>query len=189
MKEHKNKFTESINNSIGSFDKSIMKGELLDDNDPYGDIFFLEGKEEELIEYEEPEGSPDHEGINDPSTSELGDKYLGLTFPTNKGGKVQEGTVLRRKRKADGSLIGTENNNPILDTRIYEIGFEDGSTHDLSTNTIIENIYESVDDTGHHFTLLKSIVDIRKDSNAIKMEDGMIVSENGIKKKVITTKG
>ena len=62
----------------------------MDDNDPYGDIFFLEGKEEELIEYEEPEGSPDHEGINDPSTSELGDKYHGLIFPTNKGGKVQE---------------------------------------------------------------------------------------------------
>ena len=76
-----------------------------------------------------------------------------------------------------------------MDTRIYETGFEDGSTHDLSTNTIIENIYESVDDTGHHFTLLKSIVDIRKDSNAIEMEDGMIISKNGIKKRVITTKG
>ena len=96
---------------------------------------------------------------------------------------------MRRKRKADGSLIGTENNNPILDTRIYEIGFEDGSSHDLSTNTIIENIYESVDDTRHHFTLLKSIADIRKDSNSIEMEDGMVISKNGIKKRVITTKG
>jgi len=45
-----------------------------------------------------------------------------------KGGEMSYGTVKNRKQKLDGDLMGRSNVNPILDTSIYEVEFDDGST-------------------------------------------------------------
>ena len=44
------------------------------------------------------------------------DKYIGLKVTLPHQGEMLEGTVTERLKNADGSLIGTANDNPILDT-------------------------------------------------------------------------
>ena len=57
------------------------------------------------------------------------DKYMNaeVILPRD-GERFQSARVVRRATEPDGSAIGTSNNNPILDTRIYEVMFNDGST-------------------------------------------------------------
>ncbi len=41
----------------------------------------------------------------------------------------------------EGRLIGTFNDNPLLNTLLYECEFEDGTTRAYSANTIASNIF------------------------------------------------
>eukprot|EP00546_Thalassionema_frauenfeldii_P011116 CAMPEP_0178911100 /NCGR_PEP_ID=MMETSP0786-20121207/9490_1 /TAXON_ID=186022 /ORGANISM="Thalassionema frauenfeldii, Strain CCMP 1798" /LENGTH=89 /DNA_ID=CAMNT_0020583475 /DNA_START=46 /DNA_END=312 /DNA_ORIENTATION=+ len=71
--------------------------------------------------------------------------------------------VTKRLRDHRGNPIGTAHDNPILDTRMYEVEFFDGSKQALSANVIAENLFASVDEEGHRHLLLDSIVGFRKD--------------------------
>ena len=67
-------------------------------------------------------------------------------------GEMQQATVKRRKKNDDGTLRGTSNDNPLLDTREYEVEFEDGSYSEYSANVLAENLYNHVDDDGNSHT-------------------------------------
>jgi hypothetical protein len=54
---------------------------------------------------------------------------------------VQFGRVVKRLRDKDGLPIGTANDNPILDTRMYEVEFQDGYRASLAANAITENLF------------------------------------------------
>jgi hypothetical protein len=41
------------------------------------------------------------------------------------------GIVKGRKRDADGNPIGKSNDNPLLDTRLYEVEFPDGNIDNM----------------------------------------------------------
>jgi hypothetical protein len=45
-------------------------------------------------------------------------------------GELQRGKVIGRKRDGDGKLIGKANKNPLLDSAIYDVEFEDGTCSD-----------------------------------------------------------
>ena len=62
------------------------------------------------------------------------------------------GTVKKRAQDASGYLIGVANNNPLLDTREYEVDV-------LFATVIAELIYAAVDEKRHVFVLLKEILD------------------------------
>ena len=98
-------------------------------------------------------------------------------------------TVLRRKRRSDGTLVGTYNKVSILDTRLYEVQYADGTLAEYQTNNLLENLYEQIDDYGNQYKLLDAIIDHRKDENTVNKENGYITSHNGVQCKVITTKG
>ena len=100
-----------------------------------------------------------------------------------------DATVLRRKRRSDGTLVGTYNKVPILDTRLYEVQYADGTLAEYQTNNLLENLYEQIDDYGNQYKLLDAIIDHRKDENAVNKENGYITSHNGVQLKVITTEG
>ena len=70
-----------------------------------------------------------------------------------------------------GNPIGTANNKPILDTRMYEVEYADGHKQALSANVIVENVFASVDKEGHRHLLLDQILDHRRISEAIAKED------------------
>ena len=97
--------------------------------------------------------------------------------------------VTKRLRDANGIPIGTANDNPMLDTRLYEVEYPDGYKASLTANAIAENLFAQVDDEGNRFVLLDSIVDHRVDGSQVQGEDAFITSPHGGKKRVETTKG
>ena len=69
------------------------------------------------------------------------------------GGTLARGRVVRRKRDREGNPIGRANANPILDTRSYEVEFEDGDVSELTANTIAESMYAMCDEDGHQILI------------------------------------
>ena len=64
------------------------------------------------------------------------------------GHTFANGRVVRRARDSGGQLVGKSHNNPILDTSVYEVEFEDGSVEKYNANIIAEHIYAQLDDDG-----------------------------------------
>jgi hypothetical protein len=97
--------------------------------------------------------------------------------------------VTKRLRDANGIPIGTANDNPILDSRIYEVEYLDGYRASLSANAIAENMFAQVDEDGNRYTILDDIVDHRVDGTEIRKDDAFITSKNGGKRRKMTTRG
>jgi hypothetical protein len=73
-------------------------------------------------------------------------------------------------------VIGTANANPLLDTSLHEVIFDDGEIKFFSANTVIaENIFEQVDDEGNLYSILDEIIDNRKTNDAIHPNDGLVI--------------
>ena len=66
------------------------------------------------------------------------DTYLNMEIALPRGGgdpeDVQFAKVTKRLRDAEGRPIGTVSNNPLLDTREYEVEFLDGHVESMSAN-------------------------------------------------------
>ena len=88
------------------------------------------------------------------------------------------------------NVVNVYNENPILDTRVYEVEFPDGATSEYSVNTISENLFAQADQEGWDTGILSEIIGVRKDENvAVPKSHGTITSQNGQERSVITTKG
>ena len=127
----------------------------------------------------------------DDYTPEIGDDtYINMevALPRSNDGPTFA-KVTKRLRDANGIPIGRAHDNPILDTRVYEVEYLDGHRASLSANTIAENIFSQVDEQGNRYTLLDSIMDHRSDGSEIKDNDAFIESPNGGKTLRKTTKG
>ena len=119
------------------------------------------------------------------------DNYLNIEIglPRGDDGTLHHATVKRRKVDDEGEPLGTPHNNPILDSRQYEVEFMDGTVEVLTANVIAENLLAQVDEEGHRQLLLDEIIDFRKDDTAVRKDDCMITTKNGIKRKAMTTRG
>jgi hypothetical protein len=58
------------------------------------------------------------------------------------------GRVVGRKHNADGSIVGSYHTDRILDTRQYEVEFDDGAREAYVYNTIAQSLYSELDDDG-----------------------------------------
>ena len=127
----------------------------------------------------------------DDYTPEVGDDtYLNMevALPRDDDGPTFA-KVTKRLRDANGLPIGTANDNPILDTRLYEVEYKDGHRVSLAANAIATNMFAQIDDEGNRFVLLDSIVDHRTDGSEIKPDDAFVKSHNGGKRRKMTSKG
>ena len=97
--------------------------------------------------------------------------------------------VIQRARDKDGKQFGTYNQNPILNTNVYEVMFPDGSTSKYAANIISKNIFSQVDEDGYRYQLLNHIMDHKSNGQAVQPEDAFTVSQNGNKVRRQTTKG
>ena len=79
--------------------------------------------------------------------------------------------------------------NPMLDTRVYEVEYLYGHKAPLAANTISENIFSQVDEEGNKFVLFDDIVDYLVDWTESMQQDALIISKNGGKRQRETTKG
>eukprot|EP00980_Cylindrotheca_fusiformis_P023568 scaffold10617_cov54-Cylindrotheca_fusiformis.AAC.1 len=108
----------------------------------------------------------------------------------DRGGEhPQLGKVTKRLKDHRGNPIGTAHSNPILDSRMYEVEYTDGSKQALSANVIAENMFATVDEEGYRHMLMDSIVDVRKSGSAIGKDDAFVSSKNGVRRRRETTKG
>ena len=83
-----------------------------------------------------------------------------------RGGTLVRGRVTERKHDHEGNTIGRANNNLLLDSREYNVQFDDGGVSELTANMIAESIYAMYDENGDHILLFDSIIDHRKHDNA-----------------------
>ena len=71
--------------------------------------------------------------------------------------KRSSGKVLGRKRDADGELIGKSSSDPLQDTGVYEVEFDDGTVEQFTANIIAELIYSKLNPDGSSVALLEEI--------------------------------
>ena len=104
-------------------------------------------------------------------------------------GNEQKGRVTKLSRGHDGEPIRVAHNNPLFDTREYDIEFTDGSIEKYAANIISENMFAQVDDEGIENIIMKDIVDHKKDHIAIPISEGKSRSYNINKIPKVTTRG
>ena len=72
-----------------------------------------------------------------------------------RGSRYARGKVIGRKRNAYGNAVVRTNGNPILDTREYCVGFDDGEVSELAENMIAESMYAACDDSGNEYLMME----------------------------------
>ena len=117
------------------------------------------------------------------------DEYvrMELMLPHEKD-ELRMGKVISRSRDEHNLPIGKKHNNPIFDTRLYDVKFNDGSIHQYSANILAENMLSQVDEEGHQYQLLDTIIDHRTDASALTHEQSKITINNK-EVPIKTTKG
>jgi hypothetical protein len=103
-------------------------------------------------------------------TPDVADNYISANLLLPLGKEMKRGRVVERKRAADGTPIGRANNNPILDTRVYTVQFDDGDVTDLSANLIAECMYSQCDPDGNQYNLLDNFVDFKTTLTALTLD-------------------
>ncbi len=66
---------------------------------------------------------------------EAGDNYINASLMLPCGNLLARGTVIGRKRNAQGDPIGNANANPIMDSCVYCVEFDDGDICKLKMPT------------------------------------------------------
>ena len=115
-------------------------------------------------------------------TPEMGDEFLNASIMLPRGSGHCRGKVVSRKRDEDGNPIGrrSDSGHLVNDTRMYLVEFPDGEVTELTANTIATTMYANCDDEGNEYLLLESILDWRKNDDALSLEQ-QVGSENGKK--------
>ena len=117
------------------------------------------------------------------------DRLIHAELNLPQGENLRNAKVVGRTQDSDGKPIGTYDDNPILNSMIYDVEFPDGEIREYSANLIAENMYAQVDANGHSHTLLDSIIDFSKDGNAVEKEDMYIYTKSGQRRERKTTQG
>ena len=133
---------------------------------------------------EESQALPDVDDITDY------DLYINAEVMVPKDGKhMQAAKVIRQAKNKFGKTYGTYNQNPILNTKVYDVMFPDGSVSQYAANVIAENIYAQIDEEGHRYQIMDYILDHRKDGRAVPASEAYVIGKNGNKVRKQTTKG
>jgi hypothetical protein len=88
------------------------------------------------------------------------DTYVNMELALSRSGGEDEFAKVTKRLcdKARLPTIGTANNNPILDTRVYKVEFLDGHKTSLAANAIAENLFALNDSKGNRQILFDEII-------------------------------
>ena len=139
--------TKEVRDELASYDMSIAvffakknhKYPSLDMDETQGlttDIFDMECAKHAVDQYEPESSMPEAESYDKESL----DKLLSAHVLLPRGEGVEHGKVIGRKCDQDGRPVGHGNANPLLNTRVYKVEFQDGYIQEYLANTIAENI-------------------------------------------------
>ena len=118
------------------------------------------------------------------------DKLLNAEVALQQDDKVLRGTVKQRSLGPDGVVAGKYDDNPMLNSIIFDVEFSDGTVKEYAANLIAENILTQVDSEGYSMTMMDGIVDHRVDpSQAVPKEEKYVQTKRGQKRLCVTTSG
>ena len=144
---------------------------------------------------EDPREVPDIEDIVDGSGRLLDqqpayDRMINAEVQLQLGDDFQKAKVVGRAIGPDGVVVGQYDENPMLNSIVYEVEFDDGTIREYSANLIAENMLTQVDSDGYSLTLMEGIVDYRRsETGAVNKDDGYVITRRGKKQLRKTTKG
>ena len=148
---------ESVANRLKAFDEAIKltikdSAHVLEEggkNDPYDWSNHPFGDDPDFQEeFNEVVSNPGIADADDTFTPDTYDTYLQmeLALPQGDSLELRLAKVMKRMKDANRIPIGTAHDNPLLDTRMYEVEYVDGEKAALSANHIAENLLAQVDD-------------------------------------------
>ena len=122
--------------------------------------------------------------ISDKDDESHANNYINMQVELSKNGSecIERAMVKHRALDVDGRPIGSKHNYPLLDSRVFEVEYDDGTFEVLSANVIAENILAQVDDEGHKQLMLDEIIDHRQHGT-------VTLSNDANQKKRKTTEG
>ncbi len=120
-------------------------------------------------------GLPNDKNLDPLPTPEAGDNYISAEVLLPLGSILRQGKVISCKRNADGNTVGQAHDRPILDTRTYDVEFNDETIMELTANKIAKCMYAQCDPGGNQNILLDCFVDFDKSPTAISLADQNIV--------------
>ena len=200
---HLEKKTEEYTKNMNEFQRNLERkwnvesanSEIIPNGEgvPNTNILSLDDEDDEFIEeFKRVIDDKELKDIDVMMNRESGtrDTYLNmeLGFQRDEEG-LHYARVKRRVIDADGTPVGVPNNNPLLDSRQYEVEFADGRSETLTANVIAENILAQVDEHGHRHMLIEEIEDHRTTKDAIPKNQGTYTTRSGYERKKWTTRG
>jgi hypothetical protein len=116
------------------------------------------------------------------------DQILNAEVSLQMGEEMSVGKVIQRALGPDGAVAGTYDENPILNTMIYDVEFPNGDIKEHAANIIAENMLTQIDLDGYSLTMMKGIIDYKRDDAVAVMKSVMYaVTRKGQKKLRKTT--
>jgi hypothetical protein len=111
------------------------------------------------------------------------DKIIHSEIALQLGENMSTGKVTQRALGPDGRTVGTYDDNPMLNSIVYEVEFPDGQVKEYASNDIAENMLTQVDSDGYSTTILKVII------VAVPEADKYVYTSSGQKRLRKTTVG
>ena len=109
------------------------------------------------------------------------------------GEELQLAKVVGQSFDANGKVIGRFDENPLLNSLVYDVRFPDGTVKEYAANVIAGNVLSQSDSDGHFSSELSQIVDHKRDGTAVPKSQKYFVTKKGKwrgqKKRRQTTQG
>ena len=142
-------------------------------------------------EFEDAVSNPEVKEADELFTPDTYGQYPQLELALLQGDSLEPrlAKVTKRLKDANGIPFGTADQNPLLDTQMYEVEFADGKKASLVANYIAENLFAEIDDEGNRQVLMNEIIDYRTNGTELKQQDAFITTKTGTKHRRETTKG
>ena len=104
------------------------------------------------------------------------------------GDRPEFSRVKKISKDTNRRSIDVTNDNPILDSRMYEVEYCNGYVAAMEANVIADNLFTKVYQEGNIFVLIKSIIDTRTEGTQILQKNAFIVTKSGTKRRKIELK-
>ena len=86
------------------------------------------------------------------------DQYVNAEILLLREHKIARGQVVHWKHDANGNPIGRSNQNPIMDTHLYDMEFTGGEMTELAANINAESMYTQCDIDWNKYLLLVEFI-------------------------------
>ena len=146
-----------------NYDEAMFSGKS--SSNPTMDIWaeLSENNKDFKEEFNKVFDNPDVKDSDDGFADNLYKQYVNMELALDQGGDRLEFVKVRKILKDEnGRPIGVSNDNPIVESWMYEVEYNNGHTASLAANLIAKNLFAQVDQSGKRLTILDSIKGTKK---------------------------